>query len=107
MVVERCMAKKPTDRPISGEAVRRLLLPWATPPRAAGSASPRSDRAVVAGVDTRNLDPALWDAVPMAEWAEADPEEERRWPWKLTLGGCGIAFALVVLALLLMLMRRL
>ncbi len=63
-LVERLMAKKPADRPSDGEAVRSLLSRWAgadePEPSAAHSASE-----LLAEVDTRSLDPSLWDATPI------------------------------------------
>lgn len=78
-VIERLMAKRPEDRLASAEAVRELLLPWAgeTVARAAGVPAPHSDQEAVTGVDTRTLDPALWDDIPVADLGtpEAEPNE--------------------------------
>jgi len=78
-IVERCMAKVPADRPESALALRAMLLPWATEERG-GTASPRSDRDVVAKIDTRQIDPSLWDEIPAAELVELEgvPNEPSR-----------------------------
>ncbi|MFO0803759.1 MAG: serine/threonine-protein kinase [Gemmataceae bacterium] len=70
-IIERCMAKNPAERPQSAEALRSLLLPWASEGPAV-SASPHSDREVVSVVDSRQLDPSLWDEIPVAELVEVE-----------------------------------
>lgn len=70
-LIERCMAKNPADRPNSAGVLRSLLLPWA----AAGptvDGTPHSDKEVVSVVDTRQLDPSLWDEIPVAELVEIE-----------------------------------
>ena len=125
------MAKEPDQRPESSDAVRSLLLPWAGEVRAIGVAAPHTDREVVAEIDTRNFDPALWDAIPVAELLEPmleaipvpprrphreieDNEEKTEAPSNdprqvllFALAGCGIVGALAALAVLLALLRRL
>jgi serine/threonine protein kinase len=78
-IIERCMAKNPADRPESAAALRSLLLPWATEFQAA---APTSDKDALAVVDTRQLDPSLWDEIPVAELVEMEgppvPKPARR-----------------------------
>jgi serine/threonine protein kinase len=124
-LIQQCMAKNPLDRPASAGAVRSLLAPWvqdSTP----GTESPHSDRDVVATLDSRVNDPALWDAVPVAElvdplpepppkrrpavWDETDEvvarekRDELRKLLLLTAGGCAI---LAAFAVMLAVIRRL
>ena len=78
-LIEQCMAKNPAARPVSADALRLLLLPWAAK-RTAVAASPHTDREVVSVVDTRQLDPSLWDEIPVAELVEVEgiPHPARR-----------------------------
>jgi serine/threonine protein kinase len=65
-LVEKLMAKKPAERPRDAEAIRGFLLRWAgEPPVPEAPAVPHTDREVLAEVDTRTLDPSLWDASPL------------------------------------------
>jgi eukaryotic-like serine/threonine-protein kinase len=66
-LIGRCMAKDPRDRPESAEALRGLLLRWATERTPPGDSPRHTDRDVVSEVDTRQLDPSLWDEIPVAE----------------------------------------
>lgn len=129
--VEQLMAKEPGERPESGEAVRALLLPWAGEVHVKVGETPHSDREVVAEIDSRNVDPALWDAVPVAELVEPilegipvptehrnrfedrvselrrDNAADTRQAMFYVLGGCGVAGGLAALGILLALLRRL
>ena len=130
LIIEQCMEKVPEKRPASGEAVRALLLPWSTAARPIESALPHSDREVVAEIDSRSFDPALWDAVPVAElleplleaipvsqprrWRSDDdsdeviePKDDVRQLLFLALGGCGIVGGIAALAVLMALLRKL
>jgi len=134
-IIEQCMAKNPEERPASAERLRALLLPWAGERAATGISAPHSDREVVAVLDSRQLDPALWDAVPVAELVEPvvegiplppkrprnrepildlDDEEiarenaaDLRKLLFFGLGGCAILAAFAALAVVLALLRRL
>lgn len=128
LIVQSCMAKKPADRPTSAAELRDLLLPWAGEVRAPAP-GPHTDREVVSVVDSRQLDPALWDAVPVAELVEEPPVKQKRdrapildsWDEeeaarnaadlrKLALfaaGGLAIVLGFAGLALILTILRRL
>jgi serine/threonine protein kinase len=125
-IIEKCMEKNPADRPQSADALRAMLLPWASEGPSA-SVSPRSEHDVVSVVDSRQLDPSLWDEIPVAELAEVegvpvkkprrrDPvyELDEREPVhdfrKTVLIGVGIVAivaGIAALAVVLALMRRL
>lgn len=77
LIIQSCMAKNPADRPASAAELRSLLLPWAGEVRTS-VAGPHTDREVVSVVDTRQLDPSLWDAVPVAELVEEPPPKRTR-----------------------------
>jgi eukaryotic-like serine/threonine-protein kinase len=125
-LLDRFMAKDAADRPASGESVRALLLPWAAEGQPKEDVSPFTDREVVAGLDSRHIDPALWDAVPVAELMEpAAPVQEPRTNWlrrwnqpeaapaeirqtlMYALGGCLLVVGIAALAIVLLLLRRL
>ena len=65
-LVQSLMAKAPAERPQSGQAVRDLLLPWAT------AAKPRGSVDSIAMADTPGLDADLWDATPGEELLSAE-----------------------------------
>ncbi len=127
-LVERLMAKQPQDRPGSAGVVRELLRPWAAEAVSRAGQGPHSAGEAVAAIDRRAFDPSLWDVAPVPARPEVEstapvkqPKPERRpkrepseqpdergtGPLLLMLVGLGLAFALVVLAVLLLLLRRL
>ena len=120
-LVEQLMSKQPADRPQDAEAIRRQLLAWAG--GSVPGAGPHTVKDVLAEVNTRQLDPSLWDATPLPaadtpdtspeapkpsrkprrpepaplELDDAEPREPVNWtPWILG----GLAAAPVVLVLL-------
>src|SRR5207248_141520 len=56
-VIERLMAKDPSERPESAEAVRALLGPWANEADAKANLTQYTDRDVVAEIDSPHFDP--------------------------------------------------
>jgi serine/threonine protein kinase len=108
-IIERCMAKNAAERPESAEALRQLLLPFATEYSPA-AATPHSDKDAVSVVDTRRLDPSLWDEIPVVELLEPQPTPKPRDPRPTILIAAGLAVVFLVftaLTVMLTLLRRL
>jgi serine/threonine protein kinase len=99
-IVKSLMAKTPAERPVSAEAVRELLLPFAV---AAADKANLSLSETVGAVDTPKVHPDLW--VEGGSEAEPLPLDEKDYPsWLVPVvvaGGIG------VLVVLLTLLRRL
>ena len=66
-LIQSLMAKSPAERPASAQAVRDVLLPWATP------AKPRGSVDSIAMADSPGLDADLWDATPGEEVPMVEP----------------------------------
>jgi serine/threonine protein kinase len=78
-LVERMMAKKAEERPADADAVRAQLAHWVDELDAVPveSAAAHTARELLAEVDTRSIDPNLWDATPFITLdadADASPE---------------------------------
>jgi serine/threonine protein kinase len=74
-LVEKLMSKEPGERPQDAEALRTYLLRVAGEPVV--DAAPHlahTAREVLAEVDTRTLDPNLWDSTPLPIAEENTPE---------------------------------
>jgi hypothetical protein len=116
-IVEQLMSKSPDERPASAGAVRELLLPWAAEAVSRAVEGPHSAREAFAQIDRRTFDPSLWDVAPVPARIEpaprqkpesdADPNEPVIFSLAFTVLAIGLVFALVVLAVVLVLLRRL
>jgi serine/threonine protein kinase len=98
-IVKSLMAKTPADRPPSAEAVRELLLPFAS---SAADTANLSVSETVGAVDTPEVHPDLW--VEIATVTETEPlsldeSDYPRWLVPVVVAG-GIFVLLVLLTLL-------
>ncbi|HXD87000.1 MAG TPA: serine/threonine-protein kinase [Urbifossiella sp.] len=121
-IIEKLLAKAPADRPPTAAAVRELLMPWASA-APLPAAAVHTEREVVAEIDKPNIDPSLWEAIPVAEVDEAADQEirmvrpGRKQPRQqdtdtqqaliFVFGGCALICSLVLLAILVSLLQRL
>ncbi|HEY2908964.1 MAG TPA: serine/threonine-protein kinase, partial [Gemmataceae bacterium] len=123
-VIENLLAKAPADRPRTATAVRELLMPWASA-APLPAAAVHTERELVAEIDKPNIDPSLWEAIPVAELDEAEDDEIRmvrpgrkrkpprqqdtdtRQALIFVFGGCALICGLVLLAILVSLLQRL
>jgi eukaryotic-like serine/threonine-protein kinase len=104
-LVERMMAKDPSERPATATEARELLLPFATAPPSLAS---RSVRDTVGVVDDPAAHPDLWSDDVEHPQAAAPPVEDvpERPQWILPAAIAGGAVALIVVIVLLVKLLR-
>jgi serine/threonine protein kinase len=118
-IVEQLMSKSPGERPASAGVVRGLLVPGAAEAVSRAVEGPHSAGEAFAQIDRRTFDPSLWDVAPMPAAADsaparlqapeidAEPNEPVIHSLAFTVLAIGLVLALVALAVVLVLLRRL